>query len=98
GADAARGTGQALHSSRLHRVSRGWQEIQVAQAPPAHAIQHDAGAIPREVGLAARLSHGGTELRGRALASRQADGTGPAAPPQALIGSGQNLPTPFGEL
>jgi hypothetical protein len=41
----------------------------------------DPRAIPRQVGFAAGLSHGGAELRGRALATRQADGTGSAAPP-----------------
>src|SRR5690606_6876436 len=61
-----------------HRVPGGRQEIQVAQAAPAHAIQHDAGAIPGEMGPAARLSDGGPELRRGALQARQADGPGPA--------------------
>ena len=70
--------------SRLHRLPGGRQEVQIAQAPSAHAVQHDAGAIPGEMEPAGRLSDGGAELRRRPLATRQADGTGPAAPPPAL--------------
>ena len=76
----ARDFGQEVDHARLHRLSRRRQEIQVAQAPSAHAIQHDARAIPREMGPAAGLSDGGAELRGRPLAARQADGPWPAAP------------------
>src|SRR5262249_61905545 len=51
-----------------------------------------------------RLSHGGAELRGGALATRQADGAGPAAPP-AEVNSGPSFPrrrkpitTPFASV
>ena len=40
---------QAFDQSRLHRLPGGRQEVQVAQAPSAHAVQHDAGAIPGEM-------------------------------------------------
>ena len=55
--------------------------LQVAEASSAHPVQHDAGAISRQMGPAARLSHGGAELCGGALAARQGNGIGPAAPP-----------------
>ena len=42
----AGGVGEKIDHARTHRLSRGRQEIQVAQAPFAHAVQHDAGAIP----------------------------------------------------
>ena len=41
-------------------------------------VQHDAGAIPRQMGPAAGLSDGGAELRGGALAACQEDGPRPA--------------------
>src|ERR1700760_4006637 len=49
------------------------------RAPPAHAIQYGAGAIPRQMGSARRLSDGGAELRGGALATCEEDGPRPAA-------------------
>src|SRR5262249_32089339 len=70
---------EEVDHSRIHRLSRGRKEVQVAQASPAHAVQHDARAISREMELGARLSDGGAELRGRPLAARQADGSRPAA-------------------
>ena len=60
-------------------------EIQIAQAPSAYALQHDARSISREVGPAAGLSDGGAEICRGALATRQADGARPAAPPPAKI-------------
>ena len=79
GAGEARGVGEEVDDARLHRLSRGRQEVQIAQAPSAHAIQHDAGAVSREVGSAGGLSDGRAELCGGAFAARQADGTRPAA-------------------
>src|ERR1051326_3562679 len=79
GAGKTRGLDQALGHAGVPRVSRGRQEVQIPQAPSAHAIQHDAGAIPGEMGPGGGLPDGGAELRGRALAPCQADGTGPAA-------------------
>ena len=55
-------------------LSRGRQALQVAEAPSAHAIQHDAGAISRQMGPAGGLSDGGAELCGGAFAARQEDG------------------------
>lgn len=45
----------------------------------AHPVQHDAGAIPREMGPAGRLSHGRAQLCRGALATGEADGLGTAA-------------------
>src|SRR5262249_19735134 len=51
----------------------------------AHAIQHHAGAISREMGPPARLPDGGAELRRRPLAARAANGPRPAAAPARQI-------------
>ncbi|KTT90006.1 hypothetical protein NS44R_14920, partial [Mammaliicoccus sciuri] len=59
-------------------MSRGRQALQVAQAPSAHPVQHDPGAVSRQMGAAGRLSDGGAELRGGALSARQEDGPRPA--------------------
>src|SRR5262249_42593330 len=63
----------------LHRLPRGRQEVQITQASFAHAVQHDAGAVPREMAIGARLSDGGAELCGGSFAPRQANGARPAA-------------------
>ncbi len=39
------------------------QEVQIAEAPPAHALQDDAGRISYSLEPAARLSHGRAKLR-----------------------------------
>ena len=78
----ARQTGgfrEEVDDSRLSGVSRGRQALQVAEAASAHAIQHDAGAIPRQMGPSGRLSDGGAELRGGAFAAGQENGARPAA-------------------
>src|SRR5207253_143801 len=78
-AGQARGFGQEVDDAGISGLSRGRQALQVAEAPSAHAVQHDAGAIPRQMGPAGRLSDGGAELCGGAVATRQEDGTRPAA-------------------
>ena len=83
-------------TSGISGLSRGRQALQVAEAPSAHAVQHDAGAIPRQMGPAAGLSDGRAELRGGALAARQEDGPRPAGAEKDgsnLAGSG-DLRTP----
>src|SRR5271155_5253808 len=64
-----RGSGLALLSGR-------WQTIHIFTASPGRA-RHDAGAIPREMELATRLSHGCAELRGTAVCVGEADRTWP---------------------
>ena len=64
----------------LSDLPRGRQEVQIAQAPSAHAVQHDARALPREMGPAAGLPDGRAQICRSALATRQADGPRPAAP------------------
>src|ERR1043166_2201954 len=93
GCAQARRAGEEIDHRRIHRLSRGREEIQVAQAPPAHPVQHHAGAIPREMGSGARLSHGGAQLRGRAVAAGAADGPRPAAAPaqQIIIRGGEDV-------
>src|SRR6202020_3085301 len=82
--DAA-GTGQTgglrqeIDDPRLPDMSRGRQAIQIAETPSADAIQHDAGAIPGQMGPSVRLSDGRAQLRGGTLATRQENGTRPAA-------------------
>src|SRR6476659_7372712 len=79
--------GQEVGYTGSHRLSRGRKEIQVPQASPAHAVQYDAGAVSRKMGVAAGLSHGCPELRGRALSSCETDGAGPAPPAAQVAGS-----------
>jgi hypothetical protein len=71
--------------ARLHRLPGGRQEIQIAQASSAHAIQHDAGAISRKMGAAGGLSDGGAELCRGAFQACQGHGARPAAPPGEII-------------
>ncbi len=47
-------------------------------------VQHDAGAISRQMGTAAGLSDGRAQLCGCPLAACQADGARPAAPPPQI--------------
>ena len=49
-----------------------------SEAPSALAVQHDAGAISRQMGPAAGLPDGGAELRGGAFTARQENGPWPA--------------------
>src|SRR5262249_49918019 len=70
---------QEVDHAGLHRLPRGRKEVQVAQASLAHAIQHDAGAVPREMGIDARLSDAGAELCSGAFAPRQTNGARSAA-------------------
>ncbi len=51
----------------------------------AHAIQHDAGAVPGQMGPCGRLSDGGAELRRRAVAACQENGTWPAAAATKIV-------------
>ena len=80
GAAQAGRSGQALDHCRIHCLPGRRKEVQIAQAPFAHAVRHDAGAISRQMELAARLSDGRAQLRGGPLAARQADGPRPATP------------------
>ena len=65
----------------------GRQALQIAEAPSAHAVQHDAGTVPRQMGASGRLPDGGAELRGGALAARQENGPRPAAAAAKIAGS-----------
>src|SRR5215472_12130517 len=65
---------QEVDHAGLYRLPGGRKEIQVPQASFAHAIQHDAGAVPREMGIGAGLSDGGAELRSSSVPSRQTNG------------------------
>ena len=56
------GAGQTLGSGRPHCLPRRRPQIQIAQAPFAHALQSYSRSISREVGLATGLSDGGAEL------------------------------------
>ena len=51
-------SGQEVGDQRLHHLSRGRKEVQVAQASSAYALQHVSGRIPREVEPAGRLPDG----------------------------------------
>ena len=51
-AQAGRG-GQAIRHARIYCVPRRRQEVQIAQAPPANPVRHNAGTISREMGIAA---------------------------------------------
>jgi hypothetical protein len=57
---------------RLPYLSGRWQTIQIFTASPGRA-RYDAGAIPREMGPATRLSYGCAELRGTAVCVGEAD-------------------------
>jgi hypothetical protein len=57
----------------------------IAEAPLAHAVQHVAGRVPRQMGPAAGLSDGCAELCQGALESGEADGARPAAPPRGIV-------------
>src|SRR6185437_4313058 len=85
GATKARGVAEEVGQSRLPRVSGGRQALQVAQAPSAHPIQHDAGAISRQMGPTAGLSDGRAKLCSGALPTRQEDGIGPTAAKAEMI-------------
>src|SRR5271166_4584751 len=76
----AGGVAEEIGDARLPGVSGGRQTLQVAEAASAHAIQHDAGAIPREMGAASGLSDGGAELCGGAFAAREENGARATAP------------------
>ena len=78
---------QEIRHARLHRLPGGRKEVQVFEAASAHPLQSLARGIPREVGPAARLPDGCTELRGRPLAARQADGSRHAAREVGCSGS-----------
>src|SRR5262249_42892203 len=65
---------QEIGDARLHRMSRGWKEVQVFEAPPAHALQSFARGVPRKVESAARLPDGGPKLRRGTIAACEADG------------------------
>ena len=62
---------QEIGRARLHHLPRRRQEVQVAEAPSAHALRSVARGISREVGPAARLSDGRAQLLGDPLAPRQ---------------------------
>src|SRR4030095_16214057 len=70
--------GEEVDDPGISGLSRGRQALQVAEASSAHAVQHDAGAIPRQMGPAAGLPDGGAELRGGAFTTRQENGPRPA--------------------
>jgi hypothetical protein len=50
------------------------KKFQVTEAAPEHSLPNVAGAVPREVGFAARLPNGGPELCPGSLCTRQEDG------------------------
>src|SRR4030095_13407984 len=78
GAGKAGRVGEEVDDPGISGLPRGRQALQVAEAPSAHAVQHDAGTIPRQMGPAAGLPDGGAELRGGAFTARQEDGPRPA--------------------
>src|SRR4029077_5488927 len=94
--------GQEVGHAGSYCLSRGRKKIQVPQASPAHAIQYDAGAVPRKMGIAAGLSHGCPELRGCTLAPCQTDGARPATAPAQVAEACASLtrwrPVPPGRL
>src|SRR6267142_631388 len=53
------------------------QALQIPEAPSAHAIQHDTGTIPGQMGPAGGLSDGRAELCGGAFPTRQKNGAWP---------------------
>src|SRR5262249_1320042 len=84
-------TGQEVDHPRLHRLSRGREEIQVAQASLAHAVQHHPGTVSGEMGTSGRLPDGGAELCGGPFPARQADGPRPAAPSSRTLAVSANV-------
>ena len=58
----------------------GRPQVQVAEAAPAHQVQHEPRGISGQVGPAEGLSDGRAELRQGALGPGQADGPGPGRP------------------
>src|SRR5665811_1221390 len=84
------GFGEKVDHAGIHCLLGRRQEIQVAQAAFAHAVQHDARAVPGKMGARRRLSDGRAQLRGRALATGQANGFRPAAPPPRQIKTSSN--------
>ena len=66
GPDAC-GTDQEIRYTRVHHLLRGWKEVQIAEAAHRKCPQPNSPAIPREVGLALRLSHGRLGLRGNSF-------------------------------
>ncbi len=78
GAIESRYPGQEVDYAGVSRLSRGREKIQIPQASPARAIQHDSGAVSREMGIGAGLSDGGAELCRRSFAPGQTNGTRPA--------------------
>src|SRR2546421_604289 len=71
GAIESRYPGQEVDYAGVSRLSRGREKIQIPQASPARAIQHDSGAVSREMGIGAGLSDGGAELCRRSFAPGQ---------------------------
>ena len=75
GATETRHPGQEVDHAGVYRLSRGREKIQIPQASPARAIQHDSGALSREMGIGTGLSDGGAELCRRSIAPSQTNGT-----------------------
>src|SRR5581483_5034718 len=82
GTAEAGGQSEEVGVPGLHRLPGGREEVQVAEAAPAHPLRPVAGRTPRQMGPAGRLSDGRAELRRRPLGARQEDGPRPAAPPE----------------
>jgi len=76
--DAGRADPQ-ISVSRPHCLSGGREEAEDAQAASACQLRNDTWAISAEVGIASRLSHGGTELRQSPLEPRKAERPRPKA-------------------
>src|SRR5215472_6633401 len=55
--------GAQIRDAGLHRLSRGRQEAEDAEAVPEDEIPDEPGRISRQMGPAGRLSAGGAELR-----------------------------------
>src|SRR5487761_2737832 len=62
---------QEIGDAGIHHLPRRWTQVQDAQAALAHRIQHDAGAVPPEMGPGGRLSDGRAELREATFGLRQ---------------------------
>ena len=61
----------------LHRLPRGREAAQDAEALPEYQLRHDARGLPAKMGIAARLPDGGGELFKATFRSRQAIRPGP---------------------